>query len=30
LCTNQDGQKVIGGTAEVLAPPEKIKRERAL
>jgi hypothetical protein len=30
LCTNQDGQKVIGGTAEVLAPTEKIKRERAL
>ena len=28
LCTNQDGQKVIGGTAEVLAPTEKIKRER--
>ncbi len=28
LCTNQDGQKVIGGTAEVLAPTEKIKRAR--
>ena len=28
LCTNQDGQKVIAGTAEVLAPTEKIKRER--
>jgi phosphate acetyltransferase len=28
LCTNQDGQKVISGTAEVLAPTEKIKRER--
>jgi phosphate acetyltransferase len=28
LCTNQDGQKVIGDTAEVLAPTEKIKRER--
>jgi phosphate acetyltransferase len=30
LCTNQDGQKVIRGTAEVLAPIEKIKRPRAL
>jgi len=28
LCTNQDGQKVISGTAEVLAPTEKIKRAR--
>jgi phosphate acetyltransferase len=28
VCTNQDGQKVIGGTAEVLAPTEKIKRAR--
>jgi phosphate acetyltransferase len=28
LCTNQDGLKVIAGTAEVLAPTEKIKRER--
>ena len=28
VCTNQDGQKVIGGTAEVLAPTEKIKRPR--
>ncbi len=28
LCTNQDGQKVIAGTAEVLAPTQKIKRER--
>ena len=27
-CTNQDGQKVIRGTAEVLAPTEKIKRAR--
>jgi phosphate acetyltransferase len=27
-CTNQDGQKVIGGTAEVLAPSEKIRRAR--
>jgi phosphate acetyltransferase len=28
VCTNQDGQKVIRGTAEVLAPTEKIKRAR--
>ena len=28
VCTNQDGQKVIRGTAEVLAPTEKIKRPR--
>ncbi|MBI5921938.1 MAG: bifunctional enoyl-CoA hydratase/phosphate acetyltransferase [Betaproteobacteria bacterium] len=28
LCINQDGLKVIGGTAEVLAPSEKIKRPR--
>jgi phosphate acetyltransferase len=28
LCTNQEGQKVIAGTAEVLAPTEKIKRAR--
>ena len=28
LCTNQDGQKVIGGTAEVLAPTQKVKRAR--
>ena len=28
LCTNQDGQAVIRGTAEVLAPVEKIKREQ--
>src|SRR3990172_4649180 len=28
LCTNQDGLKVIGGEAEVLAPTEKIKRAR--
>ena len=27
-CTNQDGLKVIRGTAEVLAPTEKIKRAR--
>ena len=28
LCTNQDNLKVIAGEAEVLAPSEKIKRER--
>jgi phosphate acetyltransferase len=28
LCTNQDGLEVIRGAAEVLAPTEKIKRER--
>ena len=28
LCTNQDGLKVISGEAEVLAPSEKVKRER--
>jgi len=28
-CTNQDGRKVIRGTAEVLAPTEKIRRARA-
>jgi phosphate acetyltransferase len=28
LCTNQDGLKVISGEAEVLAPTQKIKRER--
>ena len=28
LCTNQEGLKVISGEAEVLAPMEKIKRER--
>jgi acyl dehydratase len=28
VCTNQDGQKVITGTAEVLAPTEKVKRRR--
>ena len=27
-CTNQDGLKVISGEAEVLAPTEKVKRER--
>ena len=29
ICTNQDGHKVIAGTAEVLAPTEKIKRHKA-
>jgi phosphate acetyltransferase len=29
VCTNQDGQKVITGTAEVLAPTEKVKRPKA-
>ncbi|MCF8197658.1 MAG: bifunctional enoyl-CoA hydratase/phosphate acetyltransferase [Sulfuritalea sp.] len=29
LCVNQDKQKVITGTAEVLAPTEKIKRLKA-
>jgi len=29
ICTNQDGHKVIAGTAEVLAPAEKIKRHKA-
>jgi phosphate acetyltransferase len=28
LCTNQEGLKVIAGEAEVLAPTEKIRRER--
>jgi phosphate acetyltransferase len=28
LCTNQDTLKVIAGEAEVLAPTEKVKRER--
>jgi phosphate acetyltransferase len=28
LCSNQDGLKVISGEAEVLAPTEKVKRER--
>ena len=28
-CTNQDGQKVITGTAEVLAPTEKVRRPKA-
>ncbi len=30
ICTNQEGQRVIGGTAEVLAPSEKIKRPKAV
>ena len=30
LCVNQDNLKVIGGEAEVLAPTEKIKRERTV
>ena len=29
VCSNQDGQKVITGTAEVLAPTEKIRRPKA-
>ena len=29
LCTNQDGHKVISGTAEILAPVEKVKRLKA-
>ena len=29
MCTNQDGHKVIAGTAEVLAPTEKVKRHKA-
>jgi phosphotransacetylase/acyl dehydratase len=28
LCTNQNGEEVITGTAEVVAPTEKIRRER--
>ena len=28
LCTNQEGLEVLHGTAEVLAPTEKIKRQR--
>jgi phosphate acetyltransferase len=28
LCTNQEGRTVIRGTAEVLAPAEKVKRRR--
>ena len=29
VCTNQDGKAVIRGTAEVLAPAEKVRRPRA-
>jgi phosphate acetyltransferase len=29
LCTNQDGEMVIQGTAEVLAPREKVRRPKA-
>ena len=29
MCTNQEGHKVIAGTAEVLAPTEKVKRHKA-
>jgi phosphate acetyltransferase len=28
VCTNQDGNDVIAGTAEVIAPGEKVRRER--
>jgi phosphate acetyltransferase len=28
ICTNQDGKEVIAGTADVIAPGEKIRRER--
>ncbi|MGD0103550.1 MAG: bifunctional enoyl-CoA hydratase/phosphate acetyltransferase [Rhodopila sp.] len=28
LCTNQDGAEVISGTAEVIAPTEKVRRQR--
>jgi phosphate acetyltransferase len=28
MCTNQDGREVISGTAEVIAPTEKVRRER--
>jgi phosphate acetyltransferase len=28
LCTNQDGKDVISGTAEVIAPTEKVSRQR--
>jgi phosphate acetyltransferase len=30
LCTNQHGEVVIGGSAEVIAPTEKVKRPRAV
>ena len=29
-CTNQKGEVVIGGTADVIAPTEKVKRPRAV
>lgn len=28
VCTNQDGKEVISGTAEVIAPTEKVRRKR--
>jgi phosphotransacetylase/acyl dehydratase len=28
VCTNQNGREVISGTAEVMAPTEKVRRER--
>jgi phosphate acetyltransferase len=28
VCTNQDGKDVISGTAEVIAPTQKVRRER--
>ena len=28
VCTNQNGKEVISGTAEVIAPTEKVRRER--
>jgi phosphate acetyltransferase len=28
ICTNQDGKDVISGTAEVIAPTQKVRRER--
>jgi phosphate acetyltransferase len=28
VCANQDGKAVISGTAEVIAPPEKVHRQR--
>jgi phosphotransacetylase/acyl dehydratase len=28
VCTNQDGKDVISGTAEVIAPTEKVRRDR--
>lgn len=30
LCVNQDGEPVISGTAEVIAPSEKVKRPRVI